>query len=147
MIISAYKAPGEWRDTLIRTACSVRHLQPVQYSHVEIRQSLSNGISISASKRDGNIVRKTTINYKPGHWDHFVIDRYDIWNRAHNFLEIPYDTRGAILCVTPFAKASIDTVFCSEMIALLCEWTDAHTYDPHMVTSRLLNEGAIKIIG
>ena len=134
MIIAAYKAEGDWRDKLIRKVCSIRHNEPVIYSHLEL---VTDNVttSISASKRDGNIVRQKDIEYTNDRWDFYEVP--DIWENAETFIGTPYDTLGAILCVTPFAYPSVDQIFCSELMAYCLGWEDAYRFDPHMVVEKL----------
>ena len=69
-----YKAPGTWRDRLIRLATRS------QYSHVEFvlrryeHQGQDRMFCVSASKRDGHRVRKASIPIQPDHWDFVTVE-------------------------------------------------------------------------
>ena len=65
-LIAFYRAPGDWRDAVIRRATGSI------YSHAEFLNSaptMGAALCISASKRDGSKVRSKVIDFKPHHWD------------------------------------------------------------------------------
>lgn len=153
---AAYKGEGRKTDTLIRTITSLRHGQKVQYSHIELMKgpvsTHSKGYRfqrcLAASKRDGSVVREKEIIFKSDHWDFYRVTRFfNPWIDAQAFLGMPYDTLGAVLCVTPFAREKKDRWFCSQMLAHLMFQPTPEIFDPQMVVNRALMLGATKEIG
>lgn len=89
--LAFYCGKGDLRDA------AIRHVTGSRFSHVELVHP--NGESISASKRDGNEVRKTRIEFKTGHWTFVSVPVCPArsWARASEHLGQPYDTLGAAL--------------------------------------------------
>ena len=158
--IALYKGLKTTTDKVISTALSVRHRTITKYSHVELLVERPYFVdlasytlaqtTIAASKRDGKQVRcKEPLIFKPGNWDFVSLpiskDRYglslDIWEEASTRVGIRYDTLGAVLCVTPFARLKLDAEWCSAMIADICDWDEPEKYDPYMVGQKALQIG------
>jgi len=139
-----YRAPGDWRDRLIRAAtCS-------PYSHVELLQAApmaGEAMCISASKRDGNKVRTKRIAFKPGHWDFINMPNLcaaQCWRRATMHLDAPYDTIGAILTVTPIGTSRRGNWFCSELLGHAADIPQPHTLTPGTLAVALLSMGGTR---
>ena len=122
-----YKAPGSLTDRAIRLASGSR------FSHVEFCMGAS---CISASKRDGGMVREKQINFQPGHWDFVAVSgnfaaaqRY-----ARSQLGQPYNTAGAIASIFPTRFDVGHGLFCSEFTALICIAGGRHIAAPHTLT-------------
>ena len=161
LFIAAYKASGKLTDKAVRSALSVRHGKKIPYSHVELLKNAPSGIynrhgskfqdSIAASKRDNYRVRLVkNMEFKPGNWDFFSLPMnsdLQVWEQALVMLDRPYDTIGAALCITPFARLHLDKEWCSGMIADLADWTNPELYDPYMVTRKALSLGGFKVVG
>ena len=95
-----YKArPGRIADRIIRLASWSR------YSHVEfvLDQSEGETTCISASKRDGSIVRVKTMRMNPDHWDYVTIpgDHAAARRYAETQIGTRYNMIGAALSITP----------------------------------------------
>ena len=137
-IFALYRAPGDWRDALIRRATRS------PYSHAEMLSArLVDGraLCISASKRDGNRVRVKEIAIKPGHWDFVALSWLDpgrAWGRAAAHIDAPYDTLGALLTVTPWARPSVGLWFCSELLGHAAGLSDPHLLTPGRLAVRLI---------
>ena len=147
--IAAYKAQGRTADKVVRAVTSIRHRERVRCSHVEILQGPlwpgDDQWSIAASRRDGNRVRKKWINFAPDRWDVFELPGvFGAWETACEHLGKPYDTLGAALCVTPFARPGENALFCSELAAMCLQLDRPFTLDPHMIVRTALEFGARK---
>lgn len=160
LYVAGYKAPGTWKDKVVTTSLSFRHKVPVKYSHVELLYAAPIDIvsrydntrlqhCIAASKRDGDIVRRKTIFFKKDHWDFAELKDVstDVWLEAEALIGRPYDTLGALLCVTPFARLHEHKEWCSAMLADIFEWDVPEEYDPHMVMERVRSMGGRFIEG
>lgn len=140
-IYALYRAPGDWQDKLIRAFTGS------PYSHVELlhtRPSGGEAWCISASKRDGSRVRHKMIQFKEGHWDFVTVPDLDpdvAWERAAVHLGSPYDTIGAILTVTPWARPRDGQWFCSELMGLSAGLSNPHTLTPGRLAISLLRMG------
>ena len=125
-----YKAQGSWRDALIRWATGS------PYSHVEfvLNGPDKNGdaICVSASKRDGNIVRVKPFCMDPDHWDFVTIDGDYAKARAIALAQVdePYNMLGAIMSVTPLPFSVGRGVFCSQLMGLIAGLDNPHTLNP-----------------
>ena len=135
-----YRAEGDWRDRLVRN----RTWSP--YSHTELLLTRPLGGAawcISASKRDDAQVRAKLIKFKPGHWD-FIdvpgIDPDEAWERAAAHLGEPYDTLGAILTVTPWARARPGLWFCSELMGLSARLHEPYRHHPGSLAAAFLTQ-------
>lgn len=69
LTLAFYKAPGDWRDGIIRLATRS------DYSHVEVitdyfahRDGTAIALGYASSPRDGGVVIRE-LRMKPGHWD------------------------------------------------------------------------------
>lgn len=137
MFLAFYKAPGDWRDRLIRAATGSI------YSHVEIvplwRLLPDNTVfSLAASKRDSNRVRYKPVRFRRGHWD-FVEVAGD-FARVIGKVGEPYDQVGAALsCVPGLARRrpKLCAWFCSELAAYAIELDAPQTYHPGALAERL----------
>lgn len=163
LYIAAYKGDGRWIDRLTRLVLSIRHRTKVPYSHVELLPYPPQQItpesktlvqqSLAASKRDGSKVRlKPEMVFKKGHWDFVKFPASGMhnewtWNEAKAAIGTPYDTIGAILCVTPFARLSMTKDWCSGLLADIAGWDDPQTFDPYMVVQKCLQEGGELVEG
>jgi hypothetical protein len=140
-IFALYRASGRWQDAAIRAATGS------PYSHVELLFGpVVDGAAacISASKRDGNQVRVKPIRFKPGHWDFLDVPALDpaaTWARAHAHLGAPYDFLGAVLTITPWARASANRWFCSQLLGHAAGLSDPHVLTPGLLASRLVGLG------
>lgn len=140
--IAAYKGTGHFTDKVVRAALSFSYGKNVSYSHVELMKGprtypyggseISSQMCLAASKRDGGIVRKKQIFFQPGYWD-FLSFPGDIWEEAQATLGSKYDTIGAALCITKFARLHLEKEWCSGLIADLAEWENPETFDPYLV--------------
>lgn len=136
LTLAFYKAQGSFSDE------AIRYYTGSPYSHVEMRTP--SGEWVSASRRDGNKVRVTSIRLKPGHWDlmYLPIDAEECWQRVFPEIGKPYDTLGAILSVTPINASRPGMWFCSELMAYAIQLPKPHTFTPgllsHSVRSRSL---------
>jgi hypothetical protein len=160
LYVAAYKATGKFTDKAVRAVLSIRHNRRVQYSHVELLKEKPILVSqtsldyvqhvTGASKRDDRKVRGIPLYFYEGHWD-FVelphVPNVDVWEEAKTLIGRPYDTVGAILCVTPWARLRQDMEWCSGMIADICEWDNPETYDPHMVVAECIRRGGKLMVG
>ena len=132
-----YKAPGTWRDRVIRLG--TRSI----YSHVEfvLRRYQHNGedrmFSVSASKRDGHQVRKTSMVIQPGHWDFVTVegDYADAMMLAGSMCGLPYNTIGAVLSITPWRWPVGTGLHCSQFTGII-----AGIPDPHMLCPQEFHE-------
>ena len=108
-----YRAPGSLTDRAIRLASRS------QYSHVEY---VTDGLCISASKRDGNRVRGKYMRLNPAHWDYVCVPGDDDHARAYALSQIgtPYNTWGAVASVLPVKSGVGAGLFCSELMGLIC---------------------------
>jgi len=148
-IYAFYKAPGTWKDKIVRFADGRG-----PYSHVEVLRRLPNSqrkaVSIGASKRDGNVVRIKEIEFKPGHWDFVQTqkDTTEVWSRAIKMQGAHYDTIGAFFSITPIAKIVRNkTIFCSEMVAMLEGLPNPGGYAPNEIYKELIHRGGRKLSG
>ncbi len=143
-IFAFYRAPGDWRDRLIRAATG----HP--YSHAELLQAEPIGgeaLCISASKRDGNRVRTKRIAFKTGHWDFITVPGLhdaDCWARAIRHIDAPYDTVGAVLTVTPIVTSRRGRWFCSELLGHAAGIPQPHTLTPGALATRLIGMGGTR---
>lgn len=125
-----YKAQGSWRDALIRWATGS------PYSHVEfvLNGPDKNGdaICISASKRDGNIVRVKLFWMDPNHWDFVTVDGdYDKARKvALAQVGRPYSVLAAVLSVTPLSVKIPWGTFCGDQMGLIAGLDNPHTLNP-----------------
>jgi len=139
-IYAFYRAPGDWRDQVIRAATGS------PYSHAELlhtRPSGGEALCISASKRDGGAVRRKMIRFKPGHWDFINVTSINIdaaWSRAAAHLGEPYDTLGAILTVTPWARERPGRWFCSEILGLSAGLHAPYRHHPGSLAAAFLTD-------
>lgn len=151
--IAGYKAPGKVQDRAVRLALSIQHAQCVKYSHVEIvkarpqlsadKQTLFQDC-IAASKRDGSRVREKTITFRPGGWDFIELKHprsEHLWQNAIARIGKPYDLKGALLCVTPWARLKPNVDWCSGMIADILGFENPEIYDPHMIMAEVRSFG------
>jgi len=138
-----YRAPGSLTDRAIRLA--TRSI----YSHVEfvLRRYQHNGedrmFSVSASKRDGKRVRKTSIHIQPEHWDFVTVegDYADAMMLAGSMCGLPYNTIGAVISVTPWRRPVGRGVHCSQFTAMLLGLSDAHRLNPQEFYEALKKRG------
>jgi len=127
-----YRATGTWRDRLIRLATGS------QYSHVEfvLRRFEMDGVDrmfcVSASKRDGHRVRKTTIRIQPDHWDFVTVDGdyAEAVMIAGGMCGLPYNTIGAVLSITHWRWRIGCGLHCSQLTGMVAEIPDAHRLNP-----------------
>lgn len=160
LYVAAYKATGKLTDRVVKTALSIRHGMGASYSHVELLKAEPISVSgypgeyiqhcISASRRDNKKVRYKPVYFYAGHWDFVELPHVpdtDVWEEARTLIDKPYDTVGAMLCVTPWARLHQDKEWCSAMIADICEWDNPETFDPHMVVAECIRRGGKLIVG
>jgi hypothetical protein len=155
--IAAYKGSGKLVDKAVRLALSTYYQTPVPYAHVELMKGprtfplrgsdTSSQMCLAASKRDKARVRKEQIFFKPNHWDFYTIPQDDIWDEAQATLGNGYDTLGAILCITPWARLHPKKEWCSALIADLAGWKDPELYDPYLVTLKAMSLGGTVTVG
>lgn len=124
-----YKArPGRIADRIIRLASWSR------YSHVEfvLDQSEGETTCISASKRDGGIVRVKTMRMNPEHWDYITIpgDHAAARRYAEAQIGTRYNMIGAALSITPITARLGQGLFCSQFMGLIAGVPDPHTLTP-----------------
>lgn len=131
--LAFYKAPGDLTDKI------VRGFSGSPYSHVEMKTP--SGQWITASKRDGNVVRVKSMRLKPGHWDVFWLpmDLDPCWERVEPHIGKPYDLLGAIFSVTPITSSRPDYWFCSELLAYAIGLPRPHTYTPGLLSRSVRN--------
>ena len=122
--LAFYCGPGDYRDAVIRQTTGSR------FSHVEMVHA--NGLCISASKRDGNCVRQTHIDFKAGHWTflHTSHDPARAWAISEQYIGHPYDTLGAVCSGLGVPRHIRGSWFCSELIAHSLGLPEPHTYHP-----------------
>lgn len=123
-VMAFYCGPGDYRDVVIRQVTASI------FSHVELVGP--DGWCISASKRDGNQVRKKRIDFKLGHWVHLTThhDAARAWAISEQHLGKPYDTLGAVCSGLGVPRHIRGAWFCSELIAHSLGLSDAHKYHP-----------------
>lgn len=143
-IFAFYVAPGRWQDRLIRwaTRSPYSHVEYVLDDHLD-----ASNACVSASKRDGSRVRQRQITWKPGHW-RFVLthgDSDDIRDRLLAEDGKNYDTLGAVLSITPFARARRGRWWCSQLMAHGLRLPDAERATPAALWTALNARGATDI--
>lgn len=132
---AAYIGEGRVFDRLTRLV-SNRNGNLPKSSHLELLSCplpAPSALCISASKRDGFQVRTKRIDSDPEHWRFWTfpdMDNVDAWRLANLYLGDPYDLRGAILSVTPFARSGVREIFCSEQMGIVCDFPDPHRLTP-----------------
>ena len=129
-----YRAPGKFADRVIRLASwSI-------YSHVEFVLAPPNRAGktfcISASKRDNNRVRAKRFVMQPDHWDYLTIpgDFEAAKAYAIDQLGTPYNTRAALLSITPCTAKVGDGLFCSQFMGLIARAGHVYVPRPHTLT-------------
>jgi len=102
--------------------------------------------TISASKRDGYQVRiNKRLEFKPGHWRFWTfwnMNNVEAWALACEFEGLPYDLRGAVMSVTPFARSGRDEIFCSEFMGIIADMHKPHTLTPSDWEANAMRDGA-----
>lgn len=140
-LFAFYKDRGDFGDRVVRFVTNSI------YSHVEmLREEPKNGsaLCISASKRDGNIVRQKSIIFKRGHWDFVEVPNLDVeecWSRATPHLGKPYDIIGAILTVTPVVTSRRGSWFCTELLGEIADIPQPHTLTPKKLEGKFIQMG------
>ncbi|QFS83972.1 hypothetical protein [Roseivivax sp. THAF197b] len=133
-----YVAPGDWRDRAIRSATGSI------YSHCEMVAPEERGHVvevIGASKRDGNQVRMTRIDLSRGRWHQLEYpgDEIAAFQRVSGLLGQPYDTLGALLSATRWARSRPGRWFCSELVAHALGFREPHEFSPGMLAAAALH--------
>ena len=128
-----YKArPGRIADRIIRLASWSR------YSHVEfvLDQSEGETTCISASKRDGSIVRVKPMRMNPDHWDYITIpgDHAAARRYAETQIGTRYNMIGAALSITPITARLGRGLFCSQFMGLIAGAGGIPIPQPHTLT-------------
>lgn len=131
--LAFYKAPGRFSDRVIRLATGSI------YSHVEMRTPC--GHWVSASRRDGRVVRVRSMYLNPDHWDvmSLPVDLTEPWRRIVPEIGKPYDTLGAILTITPILASRPEYWFCSELMAYAVGLPQPHSFTPGSLNHTLRN--------
>lgn len=113
-----YRAPGGLKDRLIRFASGSRH------SHVEyvLSHDQHTMLCVSASKRDGNKVRRAVIPIRQNHWDFVTVGGDASAGAFHAIRRIGerYNNIGAVLSVTPIKADLGRGVHCSALMGDIC---------------------------
>jgi hypothetical protein len=130
MIVAFYKHQDRLFDRL------VRFVTGSVYSHCEL---IVNGVSYSASMRDGG-VRQKVIDYKPERWDFVEVDGEAMtavrWFHEHE--EDHYDYLGLLGFLTPWRTESQSRWFCSEAVAAALGIPEPWKFSPGKLYRRLL---------
>lgn len=130
VIYAFYKNTTSFQDAFIQTMT----FSP--YSHIELLVDSvvqSKSLCISASKRDGKIVREKYIEWDYDHWDFLLVkvpNRRTVIDKAYERLGERYSMIGATLSVTPLGVKIPNQCFCSEQMAYSLDYKKPYTYHP-----------------
>jgi hypothetical protein len=126
MKLAFYKGEG----TMFNAA--IRWWDAGVYSHCELL--FSDGMSASATLRDGSKVRGKEIDYFPDRWD-FVELPDGLETQARAFFEatqgMPYDLKGQVRFMFGYMKGGSDAYWCSEWVAAALGMPDPWRYGPN----------------
>ena len=152
-----YKAPGDWRDRVIRHVdFRMDGLTPVPaiYSHCEYvirapHKGQKGALVVSASKRDGDKVRLSRFPLKPGHWDIVTIpgDRQAAMRAARAQIDRPYNIAGAVLsafwCPLRVGRGTHCSAFCADVAVAGggVFLTQTHRFTPQELFCALIEGG------
>lgn len=125
----------------------VRFWDGGKYSHSEL--VFSDGMSASASWRDGRQVRGKYIDFNPEHWD-FVDVPAHMESRARHFFAVtksaPYDLAGQVRFAIAPLRGSREGYWCSEWVAEALGMPDPWRYGPNGLYAALTWSGATNCV-
>jgi hypothetical protein len=126
MKLAFYKAKGNLMNALIRW------WDAGIYSHCEL--VFSDGLSASATFRDGRMVRGKYIEYHPDNWDFVELpDSFEA--KAREFYKdtegMPYDLFGQLRFLFAYSKGNSKAFWCSEWVAQALGLREPWRYGPN----------------